>query len=159
MASGDKILSGDYNDLYTRLNAARQRVGMGAIAFTPAKSGDTAASAGMLQFKTDVATSRTNKYLANSVAYNPGDTLNVGQKILYTNLTLAQATLTSMQSVCVNDSVNGTNSTFSTNSTFGDFGDNSNFGNNSTCSNNRVNSVNSSNFSTHGGSNTQFGSA
>lgn len=156
MASGDKILSGDYNDLYTRLNAARQRVGMQSIAFTPANSGDTAASAKMLQFKTDVTTSRQNKYLAKSVDYNPGDTLNVGQKILYTNLTLAQATLTSMQNVCVNDSVNSTNST---NSTFGDFGDNSNFGYCSTCSDNRVNSVNSSNFSTHGGSNTQFSSA
>ena len=155
MASGDQILSSDYNDLYQRLNAARNRAGMAEIAYTQAKPGDPATSASMKTFKSDVDTSRTNKYLANSTSYTPGDTLDVGQKILYTNLTLAQATLTSMETVCINDSIHSTYSTHSTCSTFGDFGDHSTCTTNST---NKVNAVNSSNFSTHGGSNTQFGS-
>lgn len=149
MASGDKILSSDYNDLYERLNQARKRAGMGNVSYTPVQAGDPATSTSMLTFKSDVDLSRQNKYLANSTSYTPGNTLDVGQKILYSNLTLAQATLTSMQNVCINDSIH------STNGTFGDFGDCST---NSTNSTNKVNAVNSSNFSTHGGSNTQFGS-
>lgn len=151
MASGDKILSSDYNDLYERLNQARNRAGMGNVSYTPVQTGDPATSTSMLTFKSDVDLSRQNKYLANSTSYTPGNTLDVGQKILYSNLTLAQATLTSMQNVCINDSIH------STNGTFGDFGDCSTNSTNSTASN-RINAVNSSNFSTHGGSNTQFGS-
>ena len=151
MASGDKILSSDYNDLYERLNQARNRAGMGNVSYTPVQTGDPANSTSMLTFKSDVDLSRQNKYLANSTSYTPGNTLDVGQKILYSNLTLAQATLTSMQNVCINDSIH------STNGTFGDFGDCSTNSTNSTASN-RINAVNSSNFSTHGGSNTQFGS-
>lgn len=149
MASGDKILSSDYNDLYERLNQARKRAGMGNVSYTPVQAGDPATSTSMLTFKSDVDLSRQNKYLANSTSYTPGNTLDVGQKILYSNLTLAQATLTSMKNVCINDSIH------STNGTFGDFGD---CPTNSTNSTNKVNAVNSSNFSTHGGSNTQFGS-
>lgn len=149
MASGDKILSSDYNDLYERLNQARKRAGMGNVSYTPVQAGDPATSTSMLTFKSDVDLSRQNKYLANSTSYTPGNTLDVGQKILYSNLTLAQATLTSMGNVCINDSIH------STNGTFGDFGD---CPTNSTNSTNKVNAVNSSNFSTHGGSNTQFGS-
>ncbi len=151
MASGDKILSSDYNDLYERLNQARKRAGMGNVSYTPVQTGDPATSTSMLTFKSDVDLSRQNKYLANSTSYTPGNTLDVGQKILYSNLTLAQATLTSMQNVCINDSIH------STNGTFGDFGDCSTNSTNSTASN-HINAVNSSNFSTHGGSNTQFGS-
>ena len=151
MASGDKILSSDYNDLYERLNQARNRAGMGNVSYTPVQTGDPATSTSMLTFKSDVDLSRQNKYLAKSTSYTPGNTLDVGQKILYSNLTLAQATLTSMQNVCINDSIH------STNGTFGDFGDCSTNSTNSTASN-RINAVNSSNFSTHGGSNTQFGS-
>lgn len=157
MASGDKILSSDYNDLYERLNQARNRAGMGNVSYTPVQTGDPATSTSMLTFKSDVDLSRQNKYLANSTSYTPGNTLDVGQKILYSNLTLAQATLTSMENVCINDSIHSTNGTFSTNSTFGDFGDCSTNSTNSTASN-HINAVNSSNFSTHGGSNTQFGS-
>ena len=151
MASGDKILSSDYNDLYERLNQARNRAGMGNVSYTPVQTGDPATSTSMLTFKSDVDLSRQNKYLANSTSYTPGNTLDVGQKILYSNLTLAQATLTSMENVCINDSIH------STNGTFGDFGDCSTNSTNSTASN-HINAVNSSNFSTHGGSNTQFGS-
>lgn len=169
MAVNDKILASDYNSLYDRLNAMRSKVKLSTISYTKAVAGETlASSSGMKNFKTDFDKTKTqNKYLKNASTYNPGNTIDVGQKILYTNLTLAQASLSSMESVCLHDAVHSTNSTngtfsnfgvngtFSNFSAFGDFGDRGTCSTNSTCSDNRINAVND-NFSTGNSNNTQF---
>ena len=151
MAVNDRILASDYNSLYDRLNVMRSKVKLSTIPYTKAVAGETpASSSGMKNFKTDFDTTKTqNKYLSKASAYNPGTTIDVGQTILYTNLTLAQASLSSMESVCLYDAVYGTNSTF------GDFGDRGTCSTNSTCSDNKVNAVND-NFSTSNNNNTQF---
>ena len=140
MSAGTKALASQFNSLYTKLNQARTRVGLGNQTYTSATAGSTKmTSAQMKTLQTHISTARTNKYLAKSTAWSPGGTLDVGQKILYSTFSTVDAVLNSMKSVCVYDSIHGTHSNFTnfgTNDTYSDFGANGTFGNfgaNGTC--------------------------
>ena len=153
MSQYEKTLSSEFNNLYSVLNNARTRQGLSSISYTQANSGDLMTSQQMKTLETNITNTKNASSRFNSVAsWSPGDTINVGQKVLYATLETAQANVNSLNSACVHDSVCSTYSTYSTNST------NGNQSVDSTCSDHRVNAVNSSNYSTAGARNTRFGS-
>lgn len=156
MAQYDKTLSSEFNNLYSVLNNARTRQGLAQLSYTESNPGDLMTSQQMKTLETNIANTKSASSRFNAVAsWNPGNTIDVGQKVLYTTLETAQANINSLNSACVHDSVC---STHSTNGTFGDFGACGTNSTDSTCPNQRVNAVNSSNYSTAGARNTRFGS-
>lgn len=159
MAQYDKTLSSEFNNLYSVLNNARTRQGLAQLSYTESNPGDLMTSQQMKTLETNIANTKSASSRFNAVAsWNPGNTIDVGQKVLYTTLETAQANINSLNSACVHDSVYSTYSTYSTNGTFGNFGVYGTNSTDSTCSDNRVNAVNSSNYSTAGARNTRFGS-